>query len=100
MARGEVCVSIKVILLVVVIVLACVYPGLAAEASNGAHEIREAIRRDDVPALTTLLKQPGRLEARNESGETPLLLAARLGSPQMVRAILDLGADAKATDSA
>jgi ankyrin repeat protein/mono/diheme cytochrome c family protein len=99
-ARGKVSVPVKVVLLVAVIILACLYPGFAAEASESAREVRDAIRRDEVAALTALLKKPGRLEDRNELGETPLMVAAQVGSPRMVRAMLDLGADVNATNAA
>ena len=99
LARGKVSVPLKVVLLVAVIILACANPGLAAGAAVGAREIRDAIRRDDVSVITAVLKQEGQLEARNELGETPLMQAAQLGSPRMVRAILDLGADVNATNA-
>lgn len=99
-ARGKVSVTLKVVLLVAVIILACMYPGFAAGASEGAREIRDAIRRDDVAALTALLNTPGRLEVRNDLGETPLMVAAQVGSPRMVRAVLDRGADVNATNAA
>lgn len=98
--RGEISVPVKVFLLVTVILLACIYPGLAAvePPMPQAREWREAIRNDDGTAASALLKQPGMVDARDEFGETPLMLAAQLGSSRMVRAILDGGADVHATN--
>ena len=68
--------------------LAGVRPGPGA---NGADQIAEALR--------LLVERGADLSAAGPRGETPLHIAARLGSNSTVRALADLGADLNARDS-
>jgi len=61
--------------------------------------IFRAVADDDIPALRQWIRTGADLEARNERGATALLVAAELGSPAMVRALLSGGADVRAEDA-
>src|SRR5207249_2825044 len=63
----------------------------SAIALDRADDVRDFITRD--PALL------GAQMSRNEHHRTPLHHAAAKNRPQMVRLLLDLGADAKAKDA-
>lgn len=68
-----------------------------ADASLG---MREILRRGDETALRRTLSVPGWAESRDREGNTPLILAAQLGSAEMVRQLLEAGADPTATNRA
>lgn len=62
--------------------------------------ILEMVKLDDVPALRSRLEEnPSSLEATGPFGQTPLLRAVLLGSKGAVQALLELGADAMATET-
>ncbi len=63
-----------------------------ASGSNSADQI--------VASLRLLTERGANPNARTTRGETPLLVAARLGSNDVVRALVELGADLNATDNA
>src|SRR5438067_2196149 len=54
----------------------------------------EAVRGGDLAALKEQLKKKPFLEEQGDDGMTPLILAAKTGQPQMVRLLLEAGADA------
>jgi ankyrin repeat protein len=54
---------------------------------------------DGVAAIEILVDAGACVEARDEAGSTPLLLAARCGRPPRVAALLHLGADVDARDN-
>ena len=62
-----------------------------ASGSNSADQI--------VASLRLLTERGANPNARTTRGETPLLVAARLGSNTVVRALVELGADLNATDN-
>jgi ankyrin repeat protein len=59
----------------------------------------QAIRGDDLTALRELVRQFG-VDARDSTGQTPLMLAVAFGSTEAVRLLLEAGADPRATTSA
>ncbi len=61
--------------------------------------IHEAVRAGNVAAVTALLdKTEGLVGARDESGATPLHVAARGAAPQLVTLLVARGADVNAVD--
>jgi len=50
------------------------------------------IRNNDLPALRKLIRDPGP-KARDARGNSPLMYAAALGSPESMRLLHDAGAD-------
>ena len=58
-----------------------------------------ASRAGHADAVRTILSSPGAdVNARAETGETPLIEAARFGHDEVVSALLSSGADVKAKD--
>jgi ankyrin repeat protein len=58
--------------------------------------IHDAARQGDLDALTMLLDQGVPLEARDATGETPLLAASLAGRPKLVAVLIEKGADIRA----
>jgi len=59
----------------------------------------QVIRHDDLTALRALVRDGG-VNAPDKQGQTPLMLAAALGSVDAVRVLLAAGADVKASSGA
>ncbi len=98
---GGLSVSFRVFLLAAVILLAFVSPSRASEDRLAAAAFRDVIRDGDQAGLKALLGRSGiMIEARNELGETPLMVAVQLGGPEIVRELLDHGAAVNATNQA
>ena len=73
---------------------------LLAANPVAAAEIHEAVKSGDVAAVKALLdKTPALVNLKDESGQTPLHLAAQGQNPAMVPLLVDRGADVKATDN-
>lgn len=69
-------------------------------AQIAAGEIHDAIRRGDLAAVQRLVSSDKSLLASKESdGSTPLLVAARAGSIEIAKSLLDAGADLGAGDN-
>ncbi len=66
-------------------------------AEEGIHE---AARKGTLADLSSCLVEGADLEARNEWGETPLLIAAKGAHIAAVRLLLNAGADVNAADEA
>ena len=58
-----------------------------------------AIRADNKPAVAQLLKDGADVNTRDTRGATPLMYAAAVGSPDMMRQILAAGADVNAKNN-
>ncbi|MGE3309921.1 MAG: ankyrin repeat domain-containing protein [Limisphaerales bacterium] len=97
---GGLSVSFRVFLLAAVILLAFVSPSRSADGGHVAEAFRKVIRDGDPAGLKAILGPSGVLEARNDLGETPLMIAVQLGAPEAVRELLDRGADVNATNRA
>jgi ankyrin repeat protein len=69
-----------------------------AQSDPGSDEnaqVYNAIRNNDLQGLATLIKNGG-LTAADSDGDTPLMIAAAVGSPESVRLLLDAGANPNA----
>src|SRR5262249_1593769 len=75
---------------------ACVYAPKAF-----AVEIHRLLERDQVEQASALLaKEPKLVNARDESGQTPLHIASHRGHAGIVKLLLEQGADVNARDRA
>ncbi len=76
----------------------CIAMGLCvcAPAQNTAEDLVQLIRKDDLGTLRVRLGSGAKVEAADSRGTTLLMQAAAIGSPEAVKLLLDLGADAKA----
>jgi uncharacterized protein len=61
--------------------------------------IHDAARQGDLDALTKLLDQGVPLEARDATGETPLLAASLTGRSKLVAVLIEKGADIRARNN-
>jgi hypothetical protein len=62
--------------------------------------LQSAAARGDVAQATSLLNQGAAIDARDEAGRTPLMLAVTQGQLEIVRLLLARGADPNAADNA
>jgi hypothetical protein len=62
--------------------------------------LRSAAAQGDVAQATSLLNQGAAIDARDEAGRTPLMLAVTQGRLEIVRLLLARGADPNAADNA
>ena len=58
----------------------------------------DAIRRDDAAAVKVLIRSDAGVNATDASGATPLMHAALLAGPRVIRQLLDGGADVNAAN--
>ena len=71
----------------------------SARADNPRdHVLWRAIRHGDLALLESQLREGAPVNVHASDGTTPLMLAALHGSPEMVKALLDRGADPNAVD--
>ncbi len=98
---GRGCVGLKLLLLGAVIALACVLPSLGVAGGGDAvvEEVRDAVRRGDLEGLRERVGRDGVVGARDAEGNTPLILAAHLGSPEAVGIVLRAGGEVNATNA-
>jgi ankyrin repeat protein len=61
-------------------------------------ELIEAARTGDIDKARSLLAAGAAIDARDETGRTPLMLAAHAGNRSLVAALLAAGADVDASD--
>jgi ankyrin repeat protein len=73
-----------------VVLLAILFYSHLHASSGGT--LLEAIRRDDESSVKALIRAGADVNARDESGATPLMHAALVAGPQVVRRLLDAGA--------
>lgn len=63
-----------------------------------AHPLHAAAARGDVPAIERLLHAGARIDARDASGSTALLVATRADQAAAARVLIEAGADVNAKD--
>ncbi|HEX5107309.1 MAG TPA: ankyrin repeat domain-containing protein [Vicinamibacterales bacterium] len=71
--------------------------GLAAQSPADGERLYQAIRQDDLITLLELVQKD--VNARDAQGQTPLMLAATVGSVDAVRTLLAAGADVHAASN-
>src|SRR5262245_53108690 len=81
--------------LVVLLVVLTAHCARAAQPSLG-----QAIRNGDKPAIRSLVSDRTAIQARDELGNTPLMLAAVHGDVALLELLWQAGADVNATNSA
>ena len=65
-----------------------------------AQSIHQAVQQGDIAAVRAILaEKPEMLESRNDGNLTPLILASLHGQKEIVRYLLEKGADLNATDN-
>src|SRR5215203_4985073 len=70
---------------------------LAIVPDDATRDLWRVAETDDVDELARILPRVGNVNARNEHGMTALMRAAHHGRPQIVRALLEHGADPNLT---
>jgi ankyrin repeat protein len=73
---------------------------IAAEPASAANDLFQAIRDGDPVAVRTLLKNGAVLNARDESGNTPLMAAALNADTAILKLLLQAGADVNTANPA
>jgi ankyrin repeat protein len=71
--------------------------GVSGAAASG--DVYQAIRANDLARLKTLITTSADANAADESGQTPLMWAAAVGSAETMTYLLDLGADVNAQNA-
>ena len=61
--------------------------------SNDVYSVFEAVRAQDAAVLEARVNEGESVNVKNEQGDTPLHVAAEMGSVQMVRMLLQVGSD-------
>jgi ankyrin repeat protein len=79
---------VRVPLLLVLLALLFHSPVLASSGGT----LLEAIRRDDASGVKALIRGGADVNVRDEDGATPLMHAALLAGPRVVRQLIDGGA--------
>jgi ankyrin repeat protein len=72
--------------------------GVANADGPREHALLGAIRRGEIALLESQLREGAPANAHTADGTTPLMVAALHGSPEMVKLLLDHGADPRAVD--
>ncbi|HEV2601993.1 MAG TPA: ankyrin repeat domain-containing protein [Candidatus Babeliales bacterium] len=86
--------------IVTLIFLCSVVPVVAAQKDpGGTKDIFEAVRKGLVGSVNYWLDNGANIEARNQYGFTPLMLAVDLNKLEAMRTLLDRGANIEATDN-
>lgn len=75
--------------------LALVFP-MNAVLGSGESEFERVLRDEDGAAIRVLIEEGGDPNFRIPGGKTPLIVAAKIGDPDLVGLLLDLGADVNA----
>jgi ankyrin repeat protein len=69
---------------------------MAQQPEKTPEKFYSAIRENNLTQLKTLLDQKGSANVADDRGITPLMYAAEIGSPEVVRLLIDAGADVNA----
>ncbi len=86
------------VIVVVVTLLGFAGAGVAGADGPREHVLLGAIRRGDLALLESQLREGTPPNVHTAEGTTPLMLAALYGTPEMVKLLLDHGADPNAVD--
>src|SRR5580693_643952 len=80
--------------------LAClIFATAVVLLANDADDLLAAARKGDLAAVKALIEKGAPLEAKTPYGQTPLYLAAMSGHEDVVRFLLDKGANTDVTDT-
>ncbi len=91
----------RVFMVAAVVALACAIPCIAADSPQARfRRLREVIRDGNTHELADLTSNRENIDARDEDGQTPLMLAAQVGGTESVRLLLERGADPNITNKA
>jgi ankyrin repeat protein len=66
---------------------------IAADGNNPSEAFYAALRANDLPRLDAILKQGANVNIADNTGATPLMYAASVGSADAMKLLLDNGAD-------
>src|SRR5919106_189851 len=85
--------------LTLAVVLYSVQTGITSPAWDRSADVYQAIRNNDLARLKTLVRTAEDANAKDESGNTPLLYAAATGSFESVKFLLDRGTGGNAQNT-
>lgn len=72
--------------------------GTSSDPESFSDELHEAVQERNLPEIRDLLNRGANINARHpDNGETPLIIAVRMGSVDIVQTLLVGGADANKT---
>ena len=85
--------------LLLLCLLAMVIPACSATVGSADARLRDAAARGDAEAVRGALEDGADLEARDDQGRTPLLLATHGNNVDAARELIEAGADVNAKDA-
>lgn len=78
--------SVKVF--IILALLSVLPPGSHTLKKDNTNEIFKSIHKEDLVRVNVLLADGADVDAVDESGNTPLILAIKIGNPRMIKLIL------------